>query len=115
MLTGPPRAIWPMVVANESEMFSWNMCPPARFSIATPPWLTPGRKPDRRGLNSMTTETVERMRNRPPRPTITVSFGVAVTAVSGCILEWRTHVGSMYTAARSPSVLDTIAATAGEY
>ncbi len=38
----PPRASWPYVVANESEKFSWNTWPPARFSSANAPWLTPG-------------------------------------------------------------------------
>jgi len=39
--SGPPRAICPIVVPNESEKFSWNWWPPTRFSIAMPPWVTP--------------------------------------------------------------------------
>lgn len=41
-LVTPPRAICPIVVPNESEKFNWNMCPPARFSMANPPWVEPG-------------------------------------------------------------------------
>ena len=29
----PPRASWPIVVPKPFEKFSWNTCPPARFSM----------------------------------------------------------------------------------
>ena len=52
-LAVPPRASCPIVVPKPFEKLSWNVWPPATFSMPNVPWSTPGVLPVR-GMNSPT-------------------------------------------------------------
>ena len=62
----------PCVVANEFEKFNWNMCPPARFSIAKLPWWYRARSRRRAARTRRPGRRSGGCGSRPPRPSMNV-------------------------------------------